>query len=116
MVLNKEDSFLIGHARRMRENRKRQRQQDPKVYAEKLKIQQAEYRRRTRFHVLSESRMRQKLDSLITVRKATRERQRRYRLNCSNEKKNLQREKDRNYRLLKRKQEQLICSNKNLKT
>jgi hypothetical protein len=112
---NKQDTFLIGHARRMRECRKRQRQQNPEVYRNRVNFQQKQYRLRTRSKVLSEHEITKKLQSIIKARTANRQRQRRYRLNRSNEKKLLQQEKDRNYRRSKRKQQQLDHSIENVK-
>jgi hypothetical protein len=37
MKSNKQDTLLIGHAHRMREYRKRQREQDPKAYKKSIK-------------------------------------------------------------------------------
>jgi ribonuclease BN (tRNA processing enzyme) len=96
MKLNEHDTFLIGHARRMRECRKRQRQQDSMAYTNRVSTQQRQYR----LHI-------HKLESIIRLRKANRERQQRYRLNHSNEQKNIRQNKDRKNKNLKRKQQQL---------
>ena len=91
----KQDTFLIGPARRMRGCRKRQRQQDPEAYTDRVRTQQEEYRRRPR-----------KPESILNLRRANRERQRRYRQNQSDEQKRLHKEKDRNSKCLKRKQQE----------
>ncbi len=65
-----------------------QRQQDLEANANNVKTQQQEYRRRTR-----------KPESILNLRKVNRERQRRYRLNQSNEQKSLRKKKDRNSKL-----------------
>ena len=101
MKSTKQDTFLTGHARRMRECRKRKRQQDPVVYTNRVNTQQRQYRLRTH-----------KLASILQMRKANRLRQRRFRLNQSNEEKRLRKEKDRNSKHLKRKQQQQLQLNK----
>lgn len=52
MKLTNQDTFLIGHARRMREYRSRHEQQNPEEYAHRVKIQQQEYRLRTQSTLL----------------------------------------------------------------
>ncbi len=73
MQTNKQDTFLIGHTRRMRECRKRQRQQDPELYANRVKMQQREYRLCTRSKILSAYQTTQQLESILKLRKANRE-------------------------------------------
>jgi hypothetical protein len=63
MKSNKQDTFLIGNARRMRECRKRQREQDSEAYANRVETQQKKYRLRIR-----------ELESILTLRKANTER------------------------------------------
>jgi hypothetical protein len=99
----------------MRECRKRQRQQNPKAYRNRVNCQQRQYRLRIPSKVLSDHQITKKLQSIVKARKANREWQRRYRLNRSNEKKIFQQEKDRNYRRSERKQEQLDHSIENVK-
>ncbi len=113
MKSKQRDTFLIGHARRMRKYRKQQRQQDPEAYANRIKTQQQEYRRRTRSAILSSNLATAKLESILNLRLTNRERQRRYRLNQSNEQNTLRKEKDRNRKRLKRKREQPNQSNNN---
>ncbi|CAF2086269.1 unnamed protein product [Rotaria magnacalcarata] len=96
-----QDTFLIGHARRMRKLRQRQREADLEAYKMKVNNQRREHRLRSRFYVLSESQTIEKLDSLIKSRQTTKERLRRYRLNESIEKKALRLKADRKYQSLK---------------
>jgi len=110
---NKQDSFLIGHARRMLQCRRRQKEKNLEAYRNRVNRQQKQYRLRRRYHVLSENQTKQKLNSIITTRKANRKRQRRYRRNQSNEKKCLRQEKDRKYQLFKRQNQQVNNSNSN---
>ena len=84
---NKQDKFLLEHARRMRKCRKRQRQQNSETYRDRVNTQKREYRLHTRSKVLSHHQTKQKLQSVVKIRKANKERQRRYRPNRSNEKK-----------------------------
>ncbi|CAF1403380.1 unnamed protein product [Adineta steineri] len=99
---NKPDTFLVGHARRMRGCRMRQKQQDPNEYRKRVNTQKREYRLRMRNQILSDYQRSQRLQSIHKTRIANRQRQRRYRLQRSYERKTLQQEKDRNYRRLKR--------------
>ncbi|CAF1201928.1 unnamed protein product [Rotaria magnacalcarata] len=73
-----QDTFLIGHARRMRKCRQRQRQIDSEAYKNRVRKQKIDYRLRTRFNVLSENQTIQKQESLIITRNETRERVRRF--------------------------------------
>ena len=91
----KQGIFLIGHARRMWGCRKRQWQQDPEAYTNRIKTQQKECRLRPR-----------NSESILNLCKANRERQRQYRLNESNEKKSLRKGKDRKSKRFKRKQQE----------
>ena len=50
---DRRDTFLIGHARRMHQCRKRQQQRDPGVYALRVRIQQQTYRLQQRSRLLS---------------------------------------------------------------
>ena len=68
----------------------------------RVNTQQREYRLRTPSKVLTEHETAQKLQSILKAREPNKERQRRYRLNQSYEKKSLSREKDRNSKRLKR--------------
>jgi hypothetical protein len=103
MKSTKQDTFSTGHARRMRECRKRKRQQDPVEYTNRVNTQQRQYRLRT-----------QKLESILQMRKVNRLRQRCFRLNQSNDEKRVRKEKDRNSKHLKRKQQQQLQLNKSI--
>jgi len=103
--LKKRDTFLIAHARRMRQCRKRQQEQNLTAYRDRLNQQKKNYRLRIRAEILSDHPTSKTIDSVFKARTADKLRQRRCRLNQPNDKKVIQREKDRNYRRLKRIQE-----------
>ncbi|CAF1127693.1 unnamed protein product [Adineta steineri] len=107
MKSNKQDTFLLGHARRMRNYRKRQEEEDTEAYKLRVNTQQKKYRLCNHSTILSDRKTKQILESIVTTRIANRERQRRYRLNLSSEKKIQRQEKDRNYRRLKRQQQKV---------
>ncbi|CAF1505640.1 unnamed protein product [Adineta steineri] len=111
MKSNIQDTFLLSHARRMRNYRKRQQQQDPEAYKIRVNTQQTKYRLSNLSTILSDRKTKQILESIVTTRTANRERQRRYRLNLSREKTIQRQEKDRNYRRLKRQQQKVDQSN-----
>lgn len=104
MKSNKQDTFLVGHARRMHECRKRQKEQDPLAYALRMNLQQQQYRLRTRVNILLKKQETSKLEAILQARKCNRERQRRYRSKLSNEQKSIIRKNDRNKKRLKRNQ------------
>lgn len=108
---NQRDTFLIGHARRMRTCRKRQRQQDPLAYALRVRIQQQTYRLQQQSKLLSGNYPTKQLKSLLNLRKRNTERQRRYRLNQAHAKKILRKEKDKENKRLTREQKKLNHDN-----
>ena len=99
------DTFLTAPARRMHACRMRQQQHDPEAHRDRVNTQRKEHRLRTRTNVLSEEQTTKKHQSILKTREFNKKRQHRYRSRQSNDKKALRREKDRNYRLLKRKTE-----------
>ena len=105
MKSKKRDTFLTSHARRMHACRMRQQQHDPEAYGDRVNTQRKEHRLRTRTNVLSEEQTTKKRQSILKTRESNKKRQRRYRSRQPNDEKALRREKDRNYRLLKRKTE-----------
>ncbi|MBK6819476.1 MAG: hypothetical protein IPG85_07680 [Bacteroidetes bacterium] len=113
MKSQKPDSFLIGHARRMRNCRQRQKENNPELYKNKVNNQRREYRLYPRFNVLTENQTLRRIDSVIKTRLKNRQRQRRYRLNQRAEQKSLRLDKDRIYQLLKRQKQQLQRSDRN---
>ena len=113
MKSKKRDSFLIGHARRMRNCRQRQKENNPELYKNKVNNQRREYRLYPRFNVLTENQTLRRIDSVIKTRLKNRQRQRRYRLNQRAEQKSLRLDKDRIYQLLKRQKQQLQRSDRN---
>jgi hypothetical protein len=98
--LKKRDTFLIAHARRMRQCRKRQQEQNLTEYRDRLNQQKKNYRLRIRSEILLDHPTSKTIESMFKARTADKQRQRRCRLNQSNDKKLVQREKDRNYRRL----------------
>ncbi|CAF5044590.1 unnamed protein product, partial [Rotaria socialis] len=72
-----QDTFLIGHARRTRKLRQRQKQLDPEAYRLKVNTQRREHRLRTKFHVLTQKQAKRKNRSLIKKRETDRKRQKR---------------------------------------
>ncbi|CAF4612758.1 unnamed protein product [Rotaria socialis] len=102
MKSTKQDTFLIGHARRMRKCRQRQQESDPEAYRNRVRKQKIDYRLRTSFNVLSENQGLQKNESLIKNRNKTLEPVRRFRHNQSDQQKELLLAKDRNYKCIKR--------------
>jgi hypothetical protein len=78
----------------MRESQKQQQQQNPELYRNRVNTQQRKYRLRV-----------PKLYSILRTRIMSKKRQRRHRLNQSNEQKSLHKEKSRQNKRLKRKQQ-----------
>ena len=115
-ISNQRDTFLIGHARRMQEYRKRQREQDPQAYALRVRIQQQTYRLQQRSRLSSGHYSTIQLKSLLNLRKRNRERQRRYRSNQTNAQKNLRKEKDRNRKRLTREHKAVNHNNNSIKS
>ncbi len=58
MKLRKQDTFLIGHTRKMRKLRQRQQQEDPEAHQNRINNQRSEHRLHIRFNVLSENQTR----------------------------------------------------------
>ena len=102
MRSNKADTFLLGHARRMRACRIRQRQQDPEGYKRRIAKQRRNHRLRARNDLLNKPQPNIRNASTPQRRKSDRERKRRSRNNQRNDKISGQRESDRIYRSLKR--------------
>ncbi|CAF2143527.1 unnamed protein product [Rotaria magnacalcarata] len=115
MKSTKQDTFLIGHARRIRKCRQRQQESDPEAYRNRVRKQKIDYRLRTSFNVLSENQALQKNESLIKNRNKTLERVRRFRHNQSDQQKELLLAKDRNYKCFKREKQRIDDSNKQMK-
>ena len=105
----KPNTSLVGHARRIRAWRIRQKQQDPEGYKNRVNTQRREHRLRTRNQLLKKSGTKAR-SSTAKKRNSDRIRKRRSRRNRSEEKKAADRELDRNYRLEKRKDTKLIDS------
>ncbi len=74
----------------MRGCRKRERQQDPVTYKNRVNIRRSKYRLRTHCKVLS-ARI---LESIVKPQETNKERQCHYRINRSSETKHLQQKKD----------------------
>ena len=108
MRSNKPDTFLLGHAQRMRACRMRQRQQDPEAYKKRIAKQRRNHRLRARNDRLKKPQPNTHHSSTPERRKSDRERKRRSRNNQPNDKIAVQRESDRIYRSLKRKAIRLI--------
>ncbi len=89
----------------MRQCRKRQQEQNLTAYRDRVNQHKRNYRLRIRSEILSDHPTSITIELMFKERTATKQRQRRYRLNQSNDKKVVQREKDRNHRRLKRIQE-----------
>ena len=104
MKSKKRDIFLVSHARRMKQCRKRQQEQDPEAYRDRVNNQKRQYRLNMSSAVLTDQQTAQKQRSILKTRKANRRRQRRYRLNQSEKTKCLYREKNRCSKRLKRQQ------------
>jgi hypothetical protein len=103
----KPDTFLVGHARRMRACRMRQRQQDPEEYKNRVNTQRRDHRLRTRNQLLKKPRTNTR-SSTAKKRNSDRIRKCRSRRDRSEEKMAADRESDRNYRSQKRKDAKLI--------
>jgi sRNA-binding protein len=101
MRSNKPDTFLLGHARRMRSCRMRQKQRDSEAYRNRVNTQKREHRLRVK-HVHS-TKHQTETNQLSTAekRKRNRERQRRFQRNRSDHQKALRRAQDRNYWMMK---------------
>ena len=102
MKSNKPDTFLLGHARRMRACRMRQRQQDSEGYKQRVKRQRREHRLRARSKFVNKQRTKPPHNSTVNKRTLDRERKRRSRHKQSNDKIAAQRQFDRNYRSQRR--------------
>lgn len=112
MKSKKTDSFLIGHARRMRKCRQRQKENNPEQYKNKVKNQRRQHRLHPSFNVLTESQTLRRIDSISKTTVKNRQRQQRYRLNQTAEQKSLRLNKDRIYQFLKRQKQRLHCFDK----
>jgi len=100
---DKPNVFLIGHARRMRQCREKQRQRDPQQYKHRLNKQRNDYKLRTQFNVPTQAQYEQKIISKLKNRITNRKRQRRYRLYESIDKRNSRLIKDRRRKMVKSK-------------
>ena len=81
MNSNTQDSFLIGHARRMRACRKRQRNANPLEYANHVRNQKRQYRSRQHFNRIEKQTSEQELTRNLVECEKSRYRQYRHRLN-----------------------------------
>jgi len=111
MKSSTQDTFLIAHARRMRNSRRQQKELNPEQYKNRLNAYQKEYRLRTRYNVLTENQTIRKFQSTIKRRESNKQRQRRCRSNQTNEKKIMSKEKNRNSKRLKRSKQHLDHNN-----
>jgi hypothetical protein len=107
------DTFLNGHARRMRECRQRQREQNLEQYKSRVNAQQRKYRLQNCSKCPLNNENIKRLKSILKLREANKIRQRRYRSNQSIEKKILRQEKDRIYKRMKRNQKRMKSFKKN---
>lgn len=96
------DSFLAGHARRMRACRLRQQNQDPAAYRNRVNEQKTRSRLRLRTKLLLEEETRQNHQTNLQTRISNKKRQRRYRSRRSIDQINRTKIRDRKYRSMKR--------------
>lgn len=103
--MNQRDTFLIGHARRMQQYRKREREKNPELYALSRRNYMKTYRLRKRLKLISNQYPSKELERLLKIRESNKERQRRYRMKQSSTDKSIRQEKDRNRKRCLRKHE-----------
>ncbi|CAF1477400.1 unnamed protein product [Adineta ricciae] len=108
MRSNKPNTFLLGHARRMRAYRMRQRQQDPDGYRKHIAEQRRNHRLRTQNDLLKTPQPNTRHPSTTQKRKSDRERKRRSRNNQTNDMKDAERESNRKYKSQRSKATTLI--------